>query len=70
MHEKDKANLIDCLYSIEHIEEYTHNILTADDLFEERKSPYDATFVSMIEESKKQTKQGELKAIKTTDLWK
>ena len=38
--------------------------------FEERKSPYDATFVSMIEESKKQAKQGKIKAIKTADLWK
>ena len=45
MHEKDKANLIDCLYSIEHIEEYIQNIQTADKLLEDSKT-YDAVLMN------------------------
>ncbi len=47
MHEKDKANLIDCLYSIEHIEEYIQNIQTADKLLEDSKT-YDAVLMNFV----------------------
>lgn len=47
MLDKDKANLEDCIYAISHIEEYTQNIFSADDLFADTKT-YDAVLMNFV----------------------
>ncbi|HTM67615.1 MAG TPA: HepT-like ribonuclease domain-containing protein [Flavipsychrobacter sp.] len=47
MHEHDEANLLDCLYAINHIEEYTCDILSADDLLNDSKT-YDAVLMNFV----------------------
>ena len=47
MHEHDEANLQDCLYAINHIEEYTSNIESADELLNDSKT-YDAVLMNFM----------------------
>ncbi|MDE1190633.1 MAG: DUF86 domain-containing protein [Arachidicoccus sp.] len=47
MRENDEANIEDCLYAINHIEEYTKNILSYDELLGDSKT-YDAVLMNFV----------------------
>ena len=47
MLERDEANIEDCLYAIAHIEEYTKDIFSVDELLQDYKT-YDAVLMNFV----------------------